>query len=98
MTDYSDDAFMKGVKMLIRSNFKNWKDFWILPEYKVYNDQDVGIWAQMTGRAPRIIEIRLNDKYLCDINESMRPAQALKEIEQAFISKVTLEKNGKSYN
>ena len=75
-----DLDFEKAVRNLIRMKFgsgafPSWR---VVPEYKKYRyDKSKEVRDQLAEREPKVCEIYLNDKWLCDVSEKMRPDEVV---------------------
>jgi hypothetical protein len=79
---YSQSYFLRGVKKLIRDNFKENGRFRIDSYRNKYRPRyDPEIFGMKHGTVSEVADIYFNNEYLCEVNEKMKPNEALAQIE-----------------
>jgi len=88
-------SFENGIKMLIGKEFGGMSSgFSVNFEGRKFRPSQFNnimlesIKDQLAGYQPKIAEITLYNKYLCDVDESMKPAQVIQIISQAIIKRI----------
>jgi hypothetical protein len=81
--------FERGIMGLIKSNFKDWWNFRVAEERRIYTKETSEyIWKQERGLIPFVAEVYYLDDYLCDITSKTQPDDALKLITNSIINTV----------
>lgn len=84
-------AFENGIKMLIGKEFGGQANgFDVKFEGRKFRPSQFGnkilenIQDQLSGKEAKVCEISFHDRYLCDVDESMRPEQVIVIIQMAI--------------
>lgn len=89
-------AFENGIKMLLGKEFGGKASgFDVRIEARNFRPSQfnspilLDIKDQMEGRIGKVAEISFKGKYLCDVNESMKPNEVIAIIQMAVLDKVS---------
>jgi hypothetical protein len=93
----NSSMFIKGLNKLIRYNFKDSKLFSVVSNLKKYRvREDPFVFGQKIGKVPEFADIYLNNEYLCEVREDMRPEEVLAVIQYHLLEKLKVKNtNGK---
>jgi hypothetical protein len=81
--------FEVAVSEFIRRNFKDWWNFRVAEETRIYSSAaSEYIWEQEKGLKPLVVEVYYMDDYLCDLTSKTQPSDALEIITQSIMKLV----------
>ena len=83
----------KGLMLLIRQNFKDFRDFYVISDLKRYKpSMDASIFAEKTGQIPEVAEIYWKGEFVCSVSMAHNPDMALQKINDGLIELLTRKK------
>lgn len=91
--------FETVVKELIKRNFKDHENFFVMEERNKYKAiEDYGIYLQEIGKSPLVCEVYYKGNFLCDIRTDMSVDYALSLLKRRYNEMLEEERKKKDDN